>query len=169
MKQTILGVLKAVLWSTISLIVLAASLIVLNEILSKHDDLAYGIQRISGITGYPLTEEKASLILHKSNNSDSVVMVRDYRQPDDVQGIMERLVTTDNRWQSVEIPQRDAYQEVVRHIAWGFEKYEHFRPVCDISDGEYDYMFVDSPRKRDTCISLVDVETATIILYIYLD
>ena len=169
MKQTILGVLKAVLWSTISLIVLAASLIVLNETLSGHDNLTFCVERISGITGYPLTEEKASLILHKSNQCDSIVMIHDYRWPDEVQGIMEQLVATDNRWQSVEIPQRDAYQEVVRHIAWGFEKYEHVRPVCDIGDGVYDYMFVDSPRKRDTRISLVDVETATIILYIYLD
>ena len=169
MNRVLERVLKVILWSALSLVVLAASLIVLNEVLSGHDNLAYGIERISGLTGYPLTEEKASLILHKSNQCDSIVMIHDYRQPDEVQGIMEQLVTTDDRWQPVKIAQSDTYQEVVKHIAWGFEKYEHFRPVCDIGGGEYDYMFVDSPRKRDTHISLVDIETATIVLYIYLD
>ena len=169
MNRVLERVLKVILWSALSLVVLAASLIVLNEVLSGHDNLAYGIERISGLTGYPLTEEKASLILHKSNQCDSIVMIHDYRQPDEVQGIMEQLVTTDGRWQPVKIAQSDTYQEVVKHIAWGFEKYEHFRPVCDIGGGEYDYMFVDSPRKRDTHISLVDIETATIVLYIYLD
>ena len=129
MKRVIVSALKIILWSIISLVVLAASLIVLNEILSGHDNLAFGVERISGITGYPLTEEKASLILHKSNQCDSIVMIHDYRQPDEVQGIMEQLVATDGRWQPVKIAQSDTYQEDVKHIAWGFEKYEHFRPV----------------------------------------
>lgn len=168
MKRAILKTLKIMLWIIASLIVLFASLIVLNEALSGHDNLAYGIQRISNLTSYPLTEEKSSLILHKSNQSDSIVMVHDCRLPDEMQRIMEQLVATDNRWKPVKIAQKDAYHEVVMHLAWGFQEYEHFRPICDIGNGEYDYIFVDNPQKRDTVISLVDVETATIILYIYL-
>lgn len=169
MKRILLKTLMVILWTVVSCIVLAAALIVLNETLSKHDNLTYGIERISGITGYPLTEERVSLILHKSNQSDSIVMIHDLcRQPDEVRAIMEELVAADERWQPANIAQKDAYLEVVSHLAWGFGKYEHFRPVCDIQDGAYDYIFVDNPQKRDTCVSLVDVDTSTIILYIYL-
>ena len=58
MNRVLERVLKVILWSALSLVVLAASLIVLNEVLSGHDNLAYGIERISGLTGYPLTAQR---------------------------------------------------------------------------------------------------------------
>lgn len=52
MNRVLERVLKIILWSALSLVVLAASLIVLNEVLSGHDNLAYGIERIRAYSHY---------------------------------------------------------------------------------------------------------------------
>ena len=79
-------------------VVLVSVLICMEFALSGHDNLEFGIERITGITGYELDKEHASLILHKTNRSDSIVMMSDDRTVETIMEQMKTLVETDDRW-----------------------------------------------------------------------
>ena len=79
-------------------VVLVSVLICMEFALSGHDNLEFGIERITGITGYKLDKEHASLILHKTNRSDSIVMMSDDRTVETIMEQMKTLVETDDRW-----------------------------------------------------------------------
>ena len=141
--------------------------------LSGHDNLDFGIKRINGITGYEFDQKRTELILHKSNLCDKIVMVQDLRQAETIRTQMEMLVVNDNRWKRVHIPESEAYETISKDFAGAMQTRQHFRPVCEIGNGYYDYMFLDvnddhtSHKDRHGC--LVDIDTGTIALYIYLD
>lgn len=153
-------------------VVLASVFICVGYVLSGHDNLEYGIQRIAGITGYEMNEKRAELILHKSNRCDSIVMVSDNRTAETIVEQMETLVETDARWKRVHIAESEAYEIIQSYFSGAYPTSEHFRPVCEIGGGYYDYMFYEKKeegRRGDRKGCLVDIETGTIALYIYLD
>lgn len=150
-------------------IVAIAFLICLNWFFSGHDTLEYGCERIQEITGYPISSENASLILHKSNPSNSIVIMNDFfRRPDEIESILQELMITDKRWTRTSINQNDVYTQVSAQLAYGYQSYPPFRVICDIEGGNFDFIFVDNPHGGDTCVCLIDADTATIALYIYL-
>ena len=155
------------------LVVSASVIICIGYHLSGHDNLEFGIERITGITGYELNQSRAELILHKSNNCDSIVMIHDFRSTEIISSQMETLVAKDDRWKKVQIPECEAYNTIERDFAGSMQTNEHFRPVCEISNGYYDYEFLDIKTDHTSHIDrygcLVDVDTGTIALYIYLD
>ncbi len=147
-----------------------ALLICLYWFFSGHETLKDGCERIQGITGYPISEKNASLLLHKNNLSSSIVMVNDlFRGADEIESVMRQLMTADKRWRSASINQNDVHRQVSAQLAYGYRSYDPFRVICDIDNGDFDFMFVDNPNRGDTSVCLVDVDTATIALYIYLD
>ncbi len=146
-----------------------ASCMCLNWLLSGHDTLEEGCERIERITGYPISSEHSQLILHKTNESNSIVIVEDFSSEEKMKAIMEQLVATDERWTAVSISQKDAHEHISRQIEEGqIPSYAYFRVICDIEDGDFDYIYVDNPHGGDADVCLVDVDTQTIALYIYL-
>ncbi|MBE5773471.1 MAG: hypothetical protein E7337_06015 [Clostridiales bacterium] len=147
-------------------IVLSSILICMGYQLSGHDDLDFGLERISGITGYALNTAYADLVLHQSNPSDSVVMVVDTRATEIIIEQMDELIATDARWKRVQIAESEAYDIIVSYFSNSYQTNQHFRPVCEISGGYYDYLFYE---KEDFGIKgcIVDVDTGTIALYIF--
>ncbi len=154
------------------LLVAASVMICIYYHLSGHDNLAFGMERITGITGYAFDQKRVELILHKSNLCDSIVMVQDHRPAETIRSQIESLVVNDDRWKRVHIPESEAYETIAGNFAGAMQTKQHFRPVCEIGNGCYDYMFLDVSdnayhKNRYGC--LIDVDTGTIALYIYLD
>jgi len=130
-------------------------------------DLDNGIDRIEHITGYTFNRNWADLILHTDHPCDSIVMVKDYRNTNIIEDQMASLLSTDPRWSSVHIAENDAYAFIESHFSGAVQTSLHFRPVCTIDDGYYDYMFYNK-KKKDIYGCLVDVDTGTIAMYIFL-
>ena len=147
-------------------VVLVSVLICMEFALSGHDNLEFGIERITGITGYELDKEHASLILHKTNRSDSIVMMSDDRTVETIMEQMRTLVETDDRWKNVHIAEGEAYEIIRSYFSGAYQTSQHFRPVCEIGGGYYDYMFHEK-KKGGIKGCLIDIETGTIALYIF--
>ncbi len=148
---------------------IVASCICLNWFLSGHDTLEFGCERIEGITGYPISADNAQLILHKSNQNNSIVFVEDYSSTDEIKAIMKQLVATDKRWTATSINQKDTHEHISSQLEEGkIRSYYQFRVICDINNGDFDYIYVDNPHRGNAHICLVDVDTRTIALYIYI-
>ncbi len=131
-----------------------------------HDTLEEGCERIERITGYPTSAEHSQLILHKTNDSNSVVIVEEYlSSKEKIKATMEQLVTTDEHWTAASIRQNDAYKYISEQLDQGeyIRSYDQFRVTCDINNGEFDYTYVNEDYTR---VCLVDVDTKTIALYI---
>lgn len=147
-------------------VVLSSILICIEYLLSGHDNLEFGMERITGITGYVLDHEHTDLILHQTNPCDSVVMVSDARSIEVIRDQMENLVASDTRWKSVQIPENEAYEVIASFFSNSYQTNLHFRPVCEIGGGDYDYLFyMEKNGSIKGC--LVDIDTGTIALYIY--
>lgn len=123
---------------------------------------------MEGIIGYTFDYEEASLILHKTNMCDSIVMIKDHRSPEYIDEQMKALVKIDDRWSSIQINERDIYREAILNFSYSMQTNQHFRPVCEINGGDYDYMFIETTDHGDIYGGLVDVETGTIAMYIFL-
>ena len=148
-------------------IVLASMLICIEYVLSGHDNLEFGMERITDITGYVLDHEHTDLILHQTNPCDSIVMVNDTRPIETIRDQMEKLATGDVRWKSVQIPEAEAYEVIASSFSNSYQTDLHFRTVCEIGGGDYDYLFYEE-GKGSISGCLVDIDTGTIALYIYL-
>jgi len=148
------------------MIVLASVLICIGYVLSGHDNLEFGIERITNITNYTLDNEHAELILHHTNPSDSIVMVHDARSIAVIMNQMNLLVDTDDRWTKTRIAEDRAYGIIKTRFSTSYQTDQHFRPVCEISGGYYDYLFYEE-EDGDIKGSLVDVDTGTVVLYIF--
>lgn len=147
-------------------IVLASMLVCIGYQLSAHDDLDFGIQRIKGTTGYDLDSACADLILHQTNPSDSVVMIVDTRATEILVKQMNDLVVNDTRWRRVQLAEHEAYDYIASHFSTSYQTDQHFRPVCEISGGYYDYLYFETDD-GDIKGCIVDVDTGTIALYIF--
>lgn len=148
------------------MLVVTSALICIGYALSGHDNLTFGMERITDITGYVFDDNFTELILHKTNPSDSIVMVEDFRGIETIVTQMDMLVETDARWSTVHIAESEAYETIRSCFSSSYQTAQHFRPICEISRGYYDYMFYET---TDGGIKgcLVDIETGTIALYIF--
>ena len=162
-----------IIFRVLEVLLVSASVIVcIYYHLSGHDNLEFGAERITRITGYELDQSRTALILHKTNRSDSIVMIQDLRSTEIISSQMEALVVKDAKWKKVHIAECETYQIIARDFAGSMQTSQHFRPVCEISNGFYDYEYLEINVERnhkDRYGCLVDIDTATIALYIYLD
>lgn len=148
------------------ILIMASVIICIGYMLSGHDNLDFGIERITEITGYALDNNRTELILHKSNPSDSMVIVKDNRGIETIINQMDTLVETDKRWKCVHIAESEAYEIIQANFSTSYQTDQHFRVVCEIGSGYYDYMFYEtSPSGINGC--LIDADTGTIALYIF--
>lgn len=147
-------------------IILTSIFICIGYQLSGQDDLDFAIERINGITGYALDGAYTDLILHQTNPSDSVVMVVDTRAAEIIIKQMDGLVATDARWKRVQIAENEAYDFIASYFSNSYQTDQHFRPVCEINRGNYDYLFYETDD-GDIKGCIIDVDTGTIALYIY--
>lgn len=148
-------------------IVLASILVCIGYKLSGHDNLEFGIERIYAITGYALDSAYTDLVLHQTNPCDSVVMVVDTRSTEIIIEQMDRLIATDAGWKRVQIAENEAYDFIASYFSGSYQTAQHFRPVCEINGGYYDYLFYKTESGAIYgCI--VDIDTGTIALYIFI-
>ena len=159
--------IKRFILSLVILVVIIYFLFSINLVLSKHDDLKYGIQRLMTYTGYACDRDKADLILHRSNPSDSVVMLWDYRSPDSIISYMDGICESDPRWRETYIGESETYNYIDSHFSGSDQSSLHFRPVCYINGGYYDYQFFEENEERIVGC-LIDADTVTIALYLCL-
>lgn len=148
------------------LLIVASICICINYVLSGHENLEYGIERITGLTGYVLDAGKSELILHKTNASDSIVMVEDNRSIREIKSQMDNLLANDDRWTSVHIAESEAYPIIHSCFSGSYQTSQHYRPVCEIDNGFYDYLFFEKD-KGGIIGCLIDIDTGTIALYIF--
>ena len=138
--------------------------------LTPPDDLNFAIERIEGITGYSIDIEDAELILHKSNASDSIVFIRDWNLM--INGYINDqnldFMEKDVRWSKTNIPENEVFSVVHDYVIGSSATRLHFRPVCYIDGGEYDWMFYDGEPYHDSHFCIIDIETGIIALYIFL-
>ena len=143
-----------------------ASCMCLYWISYGHDTLEEGCELIERITGYPISAEASRLILHKTNENNSVVIVEEYySSKEKIMGTMEQLVSIDEHWTAASICQNDTYKYISGQLEQGeyIRSYDQFRVTCDINNGAFDYTYVNGDYTR---VCLVDVDTKTIVLYI---